>query len=209
MLPEPSCFSSPPIRCARPGRARHRPRPREVVVARVGQERLARRRAEPRIDRRQIGRRRDLPRLARVGDEQVAQQDHRRAVGDGDPHRLVDGLEALPGARRGQHRQRRLAVAAVQRLQQIRLLGLGRHAGRRAGALDVDDHHRQLQRDGQPDRLGLQIEPRTGRARDAERTAERRAQRDRRGRDLVLGLDRAHAHVLPARQRVQAGPRRA
>ena len=153
--------------------------------------------------------RRDLPRLARVGDEEVAQQDHRRAVGDRDPHRLVDRLEALPGRRGGEHRQRRLAVAPVQRLQQVRLLGLGRHAGRRPGALDVDDHHRQLEHHRQADRLGLEVQPRTARARHAQRAAERRAQRHRRGRDLVLGLDRAHAQVLPARRARAAGPTRA
>ena len=51
-----------------------------------------------------------------------------------------------PGVDGGDHRQRRLAVAAVDAPSAGRLLGLGRHPGRRPGALDVDDHHRQLER---------------------------------------------------------------
>ena len=38
-------------------------------------------------------------------------------------------------------------------LEQVGLLGLGRHAGRRAGALDVDDDERQLDHDREADRL--------------------------------------------------------
>ena len=38
-------------------------------------------------------------------------------------------------------------------MQQVGLLGLGRQAGRRAAALDVDDHQRQLEADREADRL--------------------------------------------------------
>ena len=41
-------------------------------------------------------------------------------------------------------------------MQQVGLLGLGRHAGGRPGPLDVADDQRQLERDGQADRLGLE-----------------------------------------------------
>ena len=44
-------------------------------------------------------------------------------------------------------------------MQQVRLLGLGRHAGRRAGALDVDDDERQLGHDREADRLLLSATP--------------------------------------------------
>ena len=198
-----SRFSSPPMRWARPGVPGIAHGPRAVLVAGVGLEGLVRRLREVRVDLRQRAGVGDPPRLARVGQEQVGEQDHRRAVADGDPRRLVGGLEAL--ARRGgrHHRQRRLAVAAVDGHQQVRLLGLGRHAGRRAGALHVDDDQRQLERDRQPDRLGLEVHARAARGGDAEAAAERRAQRHAGGGDLVLGLDRPHAEVLVPRELVQ------
>ena len=54
-----------------------------------------------------------------------------------------------PGVDGGEHRHRRLGVAAEQRLQQVGLLGLGGQAGGRAAALDVADHERQLDHDRQ------------------------------------------------------------
>ena len=63
-----------------------------------------------------------------------------------DPGRLDRGVEAVGRRARRDDRHRRLAVAAEHRLQQVGLLGLGRQAGRRAAALDVDDDQRQLER---------------------------------------------------------------
>ena len=57
---------------------------------------------------------------------------------------LERDFEAPRRRARREHRQGRLAVASVQRHQQVRLLGLCRHPGRRARALHVDDDHRQL-----------------------------------------------------------------
>ena len=79
----------------------------------------------------------DAPRLRAVGQVAVREQEHRRAVGDGDPDRLERGVEAVRRRARRDDRDRRLAVAAEHRLQQVGLLGLGRQAGRRAAALDV------------------------------------------------------------------------
>ena len=77
-----------------------------------------------------------------------------------DACRLDGGVEAVRRAVRGDDRQRRLAVAAVHRDVEVGRLGLGRQAGRRAAALDVDDQQRQLQRDGQADGLALQRDAR-------------------------------------------------
>ena len=55
--------------------------------------------------------------------------------------------------------------------QQVALLGLRRHPRRRAGALDVEDQQRQLERDREADRLLLQHDAR------ARRTCRRRARR--------------------------------
>ena len=107
------------------------------------------------------------------------------------------------GDLRGDDRQRRLAVAAVHREQQVGLLGLGRQAGRRAAALHVDEHHRQLEADREPDRLRLEVDAGTARAGDREAAGERGADRGARGGDLVFGLQRLHAEVLQLRQLVQ------
>ena len=86
----PSAFSRPPMRCSRPGRAGHRPRPgQRLRVAQVRPERrLARRRRSAlgsvaKCDS-QVGQVvdvREQPRLGAVGQVAVGQQDHRRAVG--------------------------------------------------------------------------------------------------------------------------------
>ena len=113
------------------------------------------------------------------------------------------GVEALARRAGGDDRDRRLTVAAVHRLQQVALLGLGRQPGRRAAALDVHDEQRQLDADGQADRLALERDARTGRGRDGEVAGEGGAERRADGADLVLGLEGAHAEVLVLGQLVE------
>ena len=153
---------------------------------------------------RQAGDLGDAPGLRAVGQVAVGQDDHRGAVLGRDPHRLERDLEAVGRGGRGQHRDRRLAVPAEQRHQQVGLLGLGRHAGGRPGPLDVADDQRQFHRDGQADRLGLE---RHARARtccvtpsappnDAPSAAPIAA-------DLVFGLEGADPEPLELGQLVQ------
>ena len=90
----------------------------------------------------------------------------------------IAAVEALAGRRRRDDRHRRLRVAPVQHHQQVGLLGLRRHPGRRARALDVEDQQRQLERDREADRLLLQHDARarpTCRRRARRRTTRRRA----------------------------------
>ena len=203
----PSSFSSPPMRWRRPGRAGHRPRARQVLVAHVGQE--ARRRLLGSVAKpgsmsgsaRHVG---QPPRLGGVGEERVGQQHHRRAVLDRDADGLDRGVEAPAGRGGGHHRQRRLAVAAVERHQQVALLGLGGHArsrGRRAGrprspsgssiatASETVSAFRSI-----PGPL-VAVTP----SLPGEGGAQRHAGRG----DLVLGLHRAHAEPLVAGEAVQ------
>ena len=108
---------------------------------------------------RDVGQRGDVgqaPRLAAVGDVAVAEQDHRRAVLQRDARRLDCRVEAVRRAVRGDDRQWRLAVAAVDGDVEVGRLGLGRQTGGRAAALHVDEQERQLQRDGQAGGLALQ-----------------------------------------------------
>ena len=53
--------------------------------------------SDARVDERQRIRIGDLPRLGGVGQEEVAEQDHRRAVAHGDAHRFEHRVEALAG----------------------------------------------------------------------------------------------------------------
>ena len=84
----------------------------------------------------------------------------------------------------------RVAIAAIDRLIEIGLFGLGRQAGRRAAALAVDDHQRQLGHDGEAERFALERDARTGRGSDAELAgiggADGRADRG----DFVFRLER-------------------
>ena len=214
MLPWPSPFSRPPMRCSRPGVPGIGPRAREgLLVAQVGPvlRRLGSLGAVlgvfPGIvllrsvakfgsivgEVVELG---DPPRLGAVGEVAVGEQHHRRAVGDRDPGRLDGGVEAVARRLRRHDRDRGLAVAAEHRLQQVGLLGLGRQSGRRAAALDVDDQQRQLGHHGQADRLGLERDARPGGGGDAERAGERRADRGTHAGDLVLGLQRGDAEGL-------------
>ena len=94
-----------------------------------------------------------------------------------DPGRLERHLEALGRRRRGDDRERRVRVAAEHDLEEVRLLVLRRHAGRRAGSLDVDDDERQLDHDREPDRLGLEGDPGARRCRHPERSTIARPDR--------------------------------
>ena len=211
MLPVTSAFSSPPMRCARPGvpgSAHGR--------ASVSGSRRYGWKVSPSfgavansvaIDG-SCDDVRDQPRLRAVRERGVREQVDRRAVLERDPGRLDHGVEALRRARGGDHRDGALAVAAEEHHQQVGLLGLRRHAGRGAGALDVEDQERQLEHHAETDHLGLEHDSRPGRGRDAERAAERRAERGAAGGDLVLCLEGRDAEVLVPRELLENRRRR-
>ena len=99
--------------------------------------------------------------------------------------------------------KRRLARPTEHGDVEVGRLGLGRQAGRRPAALDVDDEHRQLDGDGQRDRLGLQHHARAAGRGDAEVAGEGRTEGHAGGGDLVLGLHGADAEVLVLGQLVE------
>ena len=184
-------------------RSRHRPRPRErLLVAQIWQElslevRLGRKR------RRDIGERRHVrqePRLGAVCEIRVGEEIHRRPVLERDARSLDRSVEAVRRRLRGDDRNRRLAVAPEEHHQQVGLLGLRRHAGRRACTLDVADEERQLEHDRKADRLGLEHDTRAGGRRHGKRATEGGADRSTRCGDLVLRLERPHAEVLVVRE---------
>ena len=146
---------------------------------------------------------RNFPGLRAVSQVTVRQNNHRNHVFDGDAAGLQGNPETIPGRRRSNNRNGRLGISSVQGLQQIRLLGFGRKAGRRAAALDVADYERQLHGDSQAERFGLERHARTGGGGDAKRTGISSADgRGNRG-DFVLGLKGDYAEILVLRQLVQ------
>ncbi len=187
----------------KPRGARHGPGARERL--RISQIRmegisLVRRRRERGRDRRQPGDIGDQPWFGAVGEGRIRQEVDGGSVLERDPGRLDCGMEALRGARGGDHRHRALAVAAVENEQQVGLLGLRRHAGRRPCALDVEDEQRQLEHHAETHHLRLEHDSRPGGGRDSERAAEGRTECRAAGCDLVLGLERRHPEALVTRQ---------
>ena len=157
MLPVTSAFSSPPMRCSRPGRPGDRPRPRERLrVAQVREEVLAgvRRRRELGRDRRQRRDVRDQPRLRAVREVGVREEVHRRAVLERDPGGLDHGVEALGRARAATTGTGAPPLRPNSTISRSACSGFVGIPGRRAGALDVEDQERQLEHDrrGRPSR---------------------------------------------------------
>ncbi len=207
----PVLLLEPPDHVLEPLRCRAAPTA-ERGARRAGRAGSRRRRfgrgGEPRVDLGEVGGVRHSPRLGRVGEEGVGEQDHRRAVGHRDARRLEHRVEALGRRRRRDDRERRLAVAAVERHQEVGRLGLGRHSGRGPRSLDVDHEQGELESGGEPDRLLLQVHAGAARGGDPQMAAEGRAQRHVGGRDLVLGLDGSDPEALVARELVQELGRR-
>ena len=99
-------------------------------------------------------------------------------------------------------------VAAVDRLIEVRLLGLGRKAGRGPAALRIDDDQRQLGHDREADRLGLERDARARRRGDAELPGVAGADRGADRGDLVLRLEGRDPEFLEAREVVEQRARR-
>ena len=111
------------------GSSRHRPWARQSMgVALVRQE-------ADRVGRKFYREIRDVfqlrysPRFRAVCQVTVRENDYRHHVLNGDAARFDGHPEAIRRRRRGQNRNRSLRVAAEERLQQVRLFGLGGKAG--------------------------------------------------------------------------------
>ena len=136
----------------------------------IAQERMKSFRIGAIADRefRQIGFLRNAPRLRGMREIAVAQHDDGCHVLRRQAHRFDGDVEAIRGRRRREHREWGIGVAAMHRLEQIRLLRLRRHAGRWTGALRIDDDERQLRCDGEAQHFGLQRDAGAGARRHAE-----------------------------------------
>ena len=88
-----------------------------------------------------------------------------------------------------------VAVRQVRREGDVLLRGPGRQAGRRADALDVEDHRRDLGVVGQAGELGHQRDARAGGRGHRPGAGPGRADDHAEGGDLVLGLDHGEARL--------------
>ena len=87
-----------------------------------------------------------------------------------------------------------VAVRGIGAGDDVGLLRARRHAGRRAAALDVEQHHRHLGEVGKPQELAHQRDAGPGRGRKRARAVPAAADGNADGRQLVLGL---HDAVKP------------
>ena len=101
-----------------------------------------------------------VDRLAPLRDDLIRQDDHRDLILLGDVERIDGRVKRILDVAQRQHHARHVAVAAVERVEEIRLLALRRDAGRRPAALDVDDDARNLRDRREPEHLRHQRQAR-------------------------------------------------
>ena len=205
-------FSMPPMRCSRPGvpgTAHGRARVVGVAQVRV-EDRLALGvggvglGGELAPSGRAARRRRDRPRLGAVGEVAVGEQEHRRAVGRRDPHRLDarrrSSRPATAGAMIGTGDSPLRPNIACSRSDCSVLVGSPVDGPPRWTSTMTSGSSSETR---EPDRLGLQRDAGAGGRGHADGAAERGAERRADAGDLVLGLDGRHAEALEPRQGVQ------
>ena len=200
----PSAFSSPPIRCSSPGVPGTAHGRASVSGSRAyGQERplvggFVTNSVE--MSGSDVGVR-DPPRLGAVREVRVGEQVDRRPVLERDPRGLDRHVEAVARGRAAS------TGTGDSELRPYRTMSRSACSG--FVGIPVDGparwtsmiSERQLERDGEPDRLRLQHDPGPGGRRQIPSAPPNEApSADADGRDLVLGLERAHAEVLVARE---------
>ena len=171
------------------------------AVERVGLVTVARSQVRLRIDH-QLGQIRLVEGLDARGERRVAEDENRRAVFARDARGFDRDVEAILHRPGREHDARAVAVAAVDGLEEVALLDVGRQAGARAAALHIDDDERDLRHRGPADRLRLQRDAGTGAAGDGEVAGIRKAERNRDGGEFVLGL---HEEAAVFRELARAG----
>ena len=155
-----------------------------VGIVRLGQTRL---------DFRQVGHFGDAEQLRAVAQIAVGEQDDGSHMLEGQFGGGVGPVEAVGAAAGGHDDKRSLAVAAIESLSQVALLGLGGQTRRGTAALHVDDDERQLGHHGQTQGLALQRQAGTRRRGASQCTGIRGTDGGADTCNLVLGLEHAGA----------------
>ena len=142
---------------------------------------------------------------------EIAHHEDGRLEALGEVEGVLRHLVALGDRRRQQQDVLGSRRATGRRRRRCPLRGAGRQAGRRADALDVEDHRRHLGVVGQAGELGHQRDARAGGRRHRAGARPRRADHHAERGDLVLGLDDGEASPCrsPCRCGTCAGSRSA
>src|SRR5881394_780351 len=124
------------------------------------------------------------------GQRGIAQDENGRAVFAGDARGFDRDVKTIFHGGSGENDAWAVAVSAVDRLEKIALLDVGRKTGARPAALDIDNYERHLGHRRPADRLGLKRDAGAGAAGDGQITRKRHAEGERDGAELVLSLDK-------------------
>ena len=143
------------------------------------------------------------PRLRAIGQIAITENHHRGHVLHGDGGGLDGRLEAIGGGAGGDHGHGAFTMPPQDCLEEIGLFGLGGQPGTGAAALDVHDDDGQFGHNGQAHGFGFQRYARAAGGGSGDGAAERSADRSAHGRDLILGLEGDHTHVLLAGEFVE------
>ena len=137
-------------------------------------------------------------------DVEIEHDENRRLQPLGEVEGARRELEGFARTVRDEEDMLGVAVRGEGAQEKIRLLGAGRHAGRRSAALDVEDDDRDLGEIGEPEEFLHERDARPRGRGEGARAVPASAHRHADGGDLVLGLD--NGVVLPARRRIDAKP---
>ena len=122
-------------------------------------------------------------------DLEVEQHEDRGLQALGEIEGLRREFEGLAGVFGEQHHVLGVAVGGVGGVEHVGLLGAGRHAGRGAGALHVEDHGRDLGEIGEAAEFLHQRDAGAGGSREGAGAVPARPDHDADRGDLVLALD--------------------
>ena len=122
-------------------------------------------------------------------DVEIEHDEDRRLQPVGEVERLGAEFEALGRVLGEQQHVLGVAVRGVGAGEEVGLLGARRHAGRRAAALHVEDHRRDLGEVGEADELLHQRDAGAGGGGEGARAVPAGADHDADRGELVLGLD--------------------
>ena len=141
------------------------------------------------FDFRHVGHLGDAEQLGAVAEVAVGEQDDGGHVLQGDLGGVEGPVEAVGAGGGGHDHEGSLAVAAVKRLVQVALLGLGGQARGGAAALHVNDDERQFHHDGQAEGFALEGEAGAGGGGAGQCAGVGGADGGADARDLVFGLE--------------------
>ena len=133
-----------------------------------------------------------------IGEEYNGRHVLKRNLGS---HKRI--IEAVSGCRSSHNDSGALAIASVDSLQKIRLLGLGRQTGRRTATLNIDYYKRQLSHYSQTDRFALEREAGSGGGGTSKVTSKGSTQSGAHAGDLIFSLHGHHTAVFALREFVE------